>query len=65
MTARSSRQFDQESSSAKTASSHGDVHLPPTLSDFTERLGMPPGIEDVAFDPPRIRDVPQPAEFGE
>jgi hypothetical protein len=37
--------------------------LAKTQAGFFELLGMPPGIEDVEFNPPRIRDVPQPAEF--
>jgi len=31
--------------------------------DIVELLGQPAGVEDVRFEPPRARDVAQPADF--
>jgi prevent-host-death family protein len=78
----SSREFNQHTSRAKTATRSGPViitergrpaHVLLTFEEYqrlaglkgsiVERLGLPPGIEDVELEIPPLRDPARPADL--
>jgi prevent-host-death family protein len=82
ITTLSSREFNQDTSRAKKASSRGPVfitdrgkpaHVLLSIEEYqrlsgkhrniVDTLSMP-GLADVEFDPPRLRDFARPADFS-
>jgi len=82
ITTLSSREFNQDTSRAKKASSRGPVfitdrgkpaHVLLSMEEYQRLSGQRrslvdalsmPGLADIEFDPPRLRDFARPADFS-